>query len=273
MNEDLKAPVVIGGVGGSGTRVITQIVKKAGFYIGNNVGKANDAKDFFEFFKKWIPVYLLKKTLTELETQDKEFHDFFTKWVSSDLLKKTTPGLENKEMISEFKKCVDTHLLPTSGNKTRWAFKLPRTIFLLPFLHSQFPKMKFIHVLRDGRDMVYSKNEKMLVNFSKFMLNINDPQNPKDKLKFWSSVNLEAAKYGENHMKENYIQIRFEDLCQKKEETTRKIFGFLNVSFKDLTPFLKIIRPPKSIGRWKDYQENLDISEIDKKALKKFNYI
>ena len=40
--------------------------------------------------------------------------------------------------------------------------KNPRSMFLLPFFDSYFPALKFIHIVRDGRDMAYSKNQNQL---------------------------------------------------------------------------------------------------------------
>jgi hypothetical protein len=40
--------------------------------------------------------------------------------------------------------------------KPRWAEKTPRNVLHLHFLFAKFPRAKFVHVLRDGRDVVCS---------------------------------------------------------------------------------------------------------------------
>jgi hypothetical protein len=45
-------PVVIGGVGGSGTRLIAQYLKEAGFHIGTDLNNANDNLWFTLLFKR-----------------------------------------------------------------------------------------------------------------------------------------------------------------------------------------------------------------------------
>ena len=51
-NSELSNPVVIGGVGGSGTRVVAEIIKRLGFYIGDDLDSANDNLWFLLLFKR-----------------------------------------------------------------------------------------------------------------------------------------------------------------------------------------------------------------------------
>lgn len=50
-----KGPVVIGGIGGSGTRIVAEILSRWGFYIGNDLNKFNDKLLYTLLFKrpKW----------------------------------------------------------------------------------------------------------------------------------------------------------------------------------------------------------------------------
>ena len=43
-----------------------------------------------------------------------------------------------------------------------WGWKEPRSIYLLPFFHQQLPALRFLHVVRDGRDMALSANQNQL---------------------------------------------------------------------------------------------------------------
>jgi hypothetical protein len=46
------SPVIIGGVGGSGTRLIAQMLKELGFYLGSDLNSANDNLWFTLLFKR-----------------------------------------------------------------------------------------------------------------------------------------------------------------------------------------------------------------------------
>ena len=58
-----NAPVVVGGVGGSGTRLIAECLKEAGYFMGADI---NDAKD-----NLWFT--LLFKRLEVLSSSEEEF--------------------------------------------------------------------------------------------------------------------------------------------------------------------------------------------------------
>ena len=47
-----NGPVVIGGIGGSGTRVIAEIVALFGFYLGRDLNDASDNLTFTLLFKR-----------------------------------------------------------------------------------------------------------------------------------------------------------------------------------------------------------------------------
>ena len=40
-----------------------------------------------------------------------------------------------------------------------WGWKLPETYLFLPYVKAVFPKVKYIHVIRHGLDMAYSRNQ------------------------------------------------------------------------------------------------------------------
>ena len=50
--DELSGPVIIGGVGGSGTRVVAEIIEHFGFYIGKDLDKARDNLWFLLLFKR-----------------------------------------------------------------------------------------------------------------------------------------------------------------------------------------------------------------------------
>ena len=51
-NGELSGPVIIGGVGGSGTRVVAEIINLLGFYIGDDLNPAKDNLWFLLLFKR-----------------------------------------------------------------------------------------------------------------------------------------------------------------------------------------------------------------------------
>lgn len=244
MNND--EPVVIGGFPGSGTRVVAIIIQDFGVFMGNNQNVANDALDFMDFYNNWIDLFLQEN----LDEQDKEM------------------------MVKEFQTCVKKHLFSLSDKNSKWGFKNPRSFLLLPFIHSFFPRMKFIHVVRDGRDIAYSK--KTLPNMKKHSVSMLGKvfENPFDRLELWSIFSMMHVKYCTNKMKNSYMMIRYEDLCTNPEESILRISDFIQQPIKDIEMMKGRINPSKeTIGRWKKRGlKNDDISQNAKSALKCFGY-
>src|SRR6266581_3850267 len=82
----------------------------------------------------------------------------------------------------------------------------PRSIYLLPFLRAELPTLKFIHVLRDGRDMALSQNQNQLRKHGAAVLSWRErlfSSMPERAITLWDRVNLRAAEIGESEMGQN----------------------------------------------------------------------
>lgn len=236
-------PVIVGGIAGSGTRVFCQICKDAGIFMGTNLNKSNDAMEFFDFYNKWIDQWLGNKVK------------------------------EKKIMIEEFNLCIKKHLENIPGKDTRWGFKNPRSIHLLPFFYEIFPQMNFLHVVRDGRDMCYSTHRVQQIEKQAPIIINKKIEKPEDKLHFWRKVNLEAAFFGKSKLKGNYLRIRFEDICYNPKNAIGLIYEFLGVSNLNFDSSASKIKKPNTIGRWKQHDDLTEISKLDIEALNHFGYL
>jgi hypothetical protein len=249
-NED--RPLIIGGTGGSGTRLFARVCMLSGFYLGANLNPSLDSLDFYNLYERWINKYLLKKHVP-------------------------LRGNQEYQMDEDLKKCTFTHRASVPKCNRRWGFKNPRSMYLLPFFNRRFPKMRFIHVLRDGRDMAYSRNQKQVYKHGQALLREQYQQLNKLSLPiaFWRKSNLEVAGYGEHVMRDRYIRVRFEDMCTRPEATIIRLLNFLEVKFEDISIFIKEIKPPESIGRWlsRPIDEQIELTIFGHSALKYFGYI
>ena len=238
-----ESPLIIGGVGGSGTRAVCNIVINAGYFMGKNLNKSLDSLDFQPFYNFGIRKYLENTDSTEIKTELKQV----------------------------FLDCVSKH--NTYKNSLNWGVKNPRFILVIPFLHSIFPKMKFIHVIRDGRDMAFSNNQNQTRLYGDLFVKDLQKENPLYNLRYWSIVNKSAFDYGMSELRENYLLVRFEDILEKPKEMTRKIFKFLGSTAIDYSKIISEIASPPTIGRWKLHQEELsEMSQFEKNILEKFDY-
>jgi hypothetical protein len=60
MSLNETAPLVIGATGGSGTRVVAAIVRRAGYFIGTNLNNSLDSMEFPTMYDRWINRFQLR---------------------------------------------------------------------------------------------------------------------------------------------------------------------------------------------------------------------
>jgi hypothetical protein len=251
------APLVVGATGGSGTRVIARIAQRTGYFFGTNLNQPQDALEFLPLHDQWINRYARAQDGVLLPPADAE------------LLEK------------DFSEVLARHLSEAPEQRTapefRWGWKAPRSIYLLPLFHARFPGMKYIHVIRDGRDMAFSKNQNQLRKNGKSVLNWRERlfnSRPIRSIMLWDRVNLKAAAFCESTLKGNYLLIRFEDLCRKPVETTERILRFMEVSADAEEIARTEISPPSSLGRWRSQSPKLieEMNCVAARSLEKFGY-
>jgi hypothetical protein len=250
------APLVIGATGGSGTRVLAKIAQRVGYFFGTNLNQPQDALEFLGYHDKWINRYIRKDApLSPEETEEmrQDLSATLVRHLGENLHRVTEPGF-------------------------RWGWKAPRSIYFLPFFHAQFPALKYIHVLRDGRDMAFSKNQNQLRKNGKAILTLKERwllPLPVRSLLLWDRVNLKAADFGETVLGENYLSIRFEDLCQEPVKTVERILRFLNVDADAEELARSEISPPSSIGRWRSQSPEMiaRLEKVGERSLRRFGYL
>ena len=64
-------------------------------------------------------------------------------------------------MLADLGETLADHCAAVAGTAA-WGWKEPRSIYLLPFFHRHLPGLRFLHVVRDGRDMAFSENQNQL---------------------------------------------------------------------------------------------------------------
>lgn len=164
--------------------------------------------------------------------------------------------------------------------KKRWADKSPYNIKKIDFFLKVFDyQMKFIHMVRDGRDVISS-----LVTMDW------GPQSIEEAAKSWHTI----IRNSRRHIgKDYFLEIRYEDLIRDPEHILRKVCEFLNIRFdKNMLNFYKQgesiggshessydqVRKPiysSSIGRWKrdlSAEQVKVVTEICIESLKSLGY-
>ncbi len=107
------------------------------------------------------------------------------------------------------------------AGKTRWGDKTPSYLRDLDVLNGLFPTAKFIHIIRDGRDVAMSL---LAMEWG--------PPDYLSALNKWNGSVEIARKMLAMLPSERWLELRFEDLVLSPEANIRRICGFLNVDFE-----------------------------------------
>ena len=248
-----NGPYIVGATGGSGTRVVARILRRGGQYIGTRVNRFEDALGFGGFSDGWINSFLEQSAA----------------WADPS-------GAMRAPMVEALRVLLEEHLKPLTDADRPWGWKEPRSLYLLPFWRAQFPNLRFVHVVRDGRDMAFSTNQNQLHKHGRALLGSGPAVSaePMRSMALWSRINLLAADYGETVLGERYLRLRFEDLCAEPAETTRGLFEFLGLDGDGPQAVASEVQPPTSIGRWrgKDPGTVAELHRIGSEALHRFGY-
>ncbi|MCP3689173.1 MAG: sulfotransferase [Gammaproteobacteria bacterium] len=197
-----RAPLVIGGMGGSGTRLPVMLLERAGYWFGSWVNpKTKDAM---------APRWLLENAFNRLV-------------VAAD-----HPDLELEEL---FMRLIYFHRWGIPDPNGLWGWKNPRSMWIIPFLSRLYPDMKFIHVIRNGRDMALTGNENLLRKHGAFLL--DDTAYAKDivhaQFKLWALGNRLAREAGEKYLGENYLLLNYNQLCCSPATEMNRLFNYIGV--------------------------------------------
>jgi len=245
-----KGPILIGGTGGSGTRVLSKVLQLAGVYMGSRLNQSEDSLEMIGWLGQLVNPEKIHHLSTKAEFQ-----------IASRLQHKLTDYLlKEKE---------------SSHNEFQWGWKLPPSIFYLPLLYRYLPNLKCIHLIRDGRDMAFSSNQNQLAYLGPLVLDEADQirPTPERSILLWQKLNSQFADYAEDNLPKQYLRIRYEDLCQSPKKTLTHLFNFLGIK-AEVKPFAKQISASQGIGRWKE-QNSETINRLEYIAstgLKRFNY-
>lgn len=115
------------------------------------------------------------------------------------------------------------------AGKARWADKTPNNVRAIDRILTWFPNARFVHVLRDGRDVVCSLRhhpKEKLVNGKRVPLNTNNPI-PKCAERWLRDTATGLAYRGHPR----YMEVRYEDLVADPESEVRRVCDFAGEEF------------------------------------------
>ena len=274
-------PVAVGGVGGSGTRIVAQILMDFRLYMGSDLNRAND--------NLWF-TFLLRRPKWYVKNASRNRQTIFR---GLNVLEKAMTSAFNPHpgavvfilralLEAEQRNFAHRRHLKTKWLRTRawtllrpkdidystyigWGWKEPNTHIYLDFLGERFDTLRYIHVVRHGLDMAYSRNRHQLDNWGHY-LGVDDTGSAESQsslaLKFWIKANQRALTLGEQLGPGRFLRMNLEDLCASPRTQISRIISFLglDVTRETLDYVCTIPKTPGSTRRYKLHS----LSEFDR---------
>lgn len=261
-------PVAIGGIGGSGTRIVALLLHLLGYYLGDDLNEMMD--------NHWFTL-LFKRRSVLLETEDAFanlaalFHSRMTgtleiseaqrqhllELAADDRLLHPCDWLRDR--VASF--CRQGTLVPPERG---WGWKEPNTHIVIDRLQKLRSELRYIHVVRHPIDMSVSSNQAQLQLWGPSFLDREVSITPRDSLSFWCAAYRRIVKVQQTSP-QRVLTIDIEKLCAEPEFACEKIAQFLGTSISGhvISNLELLIRRPGSFGRYR----GVDIRQFDRRDI------
>ena len=257
-------PFVVVGRPRSGTRLVAQLLADAGVFMGAD--QSTNYRDSLSWFLRFsVPLIT---------------SEWFPDWPDFSSMRFAQFCLHRLEDT-----LIRFQAAETPGDA--WGWKYPESLFVMPVVKRLFPKAKFIHVIRDGRDVCLSQGGffQLTGSHAEFAnwdvpLQIN-PAAPRGEVstptyreyclavafrskatRQWHGIDVtdpaqllanrflvqmqswvhcvNSARLSGHPLGEDYIEIRYEDLCENPHQTVSDLFRRLELPAKVDIPAVKL---------------------------------
>jgi Sulfotransferase family len=234
---DCAAPIAIGGVGGSGTRLIAQFAIDLGVYMGQNLNDYNDNLLFTVLFKR--PRWQQSASADEVRQHIRLFEKCmtgrslnlldYTRLASACFQKRIMPWQESVDRAIQ---SIKSRKFIDSQQHLSWGWKEPNTqIFIEPISH-YFPRLRYIHVMRHGLDMAYSSNRLQLKHWGRHFgveMPADEQLMPGAQLEYWIRSSQKTIQTGTQLLGDRFYLLNYDRLCLEPVTEITKLLQFLGV--------------------------------------------
>jgi sulfotransferase family protein len=255
MTNGTGHPVAVGGIGGSGTRIIAALLAVLGYHLGDDLNEAMDNLWFTLLFKR-------RSILVDTEAEFAALAALFLSRMSGAI------GISEEDRARVFRlaQCgrvqhsrdwlIERATSFCNGRTSKragqpWAWKEPNTHVVIERIWASRPDLRYIHVVRHPLDMALSANRNQLENWGPIFLNSDVPLDARSSLSYWCRAHRRIAALMARRSG-RALMVDFDALCIGPHVHGVQIAGFLGADFPDeaLARFRTLVHRPESTGRF-----------------------
>lgn len=251
--------VAIGGIGGSGTRVVAAAVSALGVHLGDDLNGPLDNLTYTLLFKDRpaaqlpAPAIAARAALFRRAMHgDRDFHDSERRFLESLALADRPDHGPAQHSAEWLQARVQRVLAGEAGHRLApgraWGWKEPNTHVLLPQLRQCFPGLRYIHVVRNGLDMAFSSNLNQLDFWGEWRLGRAVDRGPRDALAYWCAVQRRAVGW-KRELGDRFLWLDYDALCRDPLPVLEALAAFLGAPARSADGLLPLVESPSSLGR------------------------
>lgn len=239
---DETNPIVVGGLGGSGTRVVANILQEAGVYMGDCLNGPLDNLWFTFLFRRPASVRSFDRNLESyIDVFDKRMHGQ-SKWSNAEnsLLRKCAFEFAVKDYVRSDRFGFPWRVLRSFSkeypehNSKHWGWKEPNSHIFLPTLIKRYANLRYIHVMRHPLDMVFNKNKLQLNNW-KHLFDIDTRDEQVASLQYYQAAQRRVLNIGRQLGSDKFLVVKYEELCHQPVESINRLIEFCSLDINDST--------------------------------------
>ena len=255
MTASQPAPVAVGAIGGSGTRVVARFLDDAGYYMGSDLNRAHDNLWFTLLF---IRPDVLVEPPHVFERLVRIFYRRMTGGLDADArLSRIVEALAARprpQHKADWLRARAASLLDTADMAVpaRWGWKAPNTHIVIDRLLELDPRLRYVHVTRNGLDMAFSENQNQLQLWGPVLLNRDIALTPRDSLAYWCAAHRRMRAIARRHP-ERVMFLDFDRLCREPAAVCGALCRFLGHQPPEavISRFAATVETPASRGRFR----------------------
>lgn len=265
------SPIAVGGIGGSGTRLIAAMFARASGYIGSDLNESLDNLWFTLLFKRMqvmqsvalqrraLRIFFAAMRGRTLDHSERQWLMQLAHWPCAEF----DAGWAAQRVASLLHACESQ----VPEQRVLWGWKEPNTHLYLETFLREVPGFRYIHVMRHGLDMAFSRNQTQLRLWGAYVLNDGSAEIcPERALRYWITVHERIARLA-NAWPEQVMLLNYDDLCRDAHTGVKNIEAFLQWSLTD-TVRNELVAMPRvtTAGRYRGYDlrgfESGDIARV-----------
>lgn len=246
-----SGPVVIGGVGGSGTRVVAHLIRELGVHLGDALRREALDNVWFGFLLGERPEWcrarpaqiqpalsLFAKAMrgngAPDEAESALLHEAVGERCERAASRRGRDLTQSEKDVLLDRERALREACEGPERASPWGWKTPETHVFLEQLATAFPTMKYIHVIRNGRELVDKRQAKGQVRLwgRSFGIDVDeDPDSwpPERVLRYWLRANQRALELGPELLGDRFLTLRYEWVCDDPAGAVTTVAEFLDL--------------------------------------------